>query len=74
MRPRILDRRSCAAFVVAAALAHAALCACARAEPADDYAPDRPEPGSVERIREEDIEESADVLTQEVPSRKLSVA
>jgi predicted acylesterase/phospholipase RssA len=29
---------------------------------------------SVERIREEDIEESADVLTQEVPSRKLSVA
>jgi hypothetical protein len=29
---------------------------------------------SVERIREEDIEESADVLTQEVPTRKLSVA
>jgi predicted acylesterase/phospholipase RssA len=29
---------------------------------------------SVERIREEDIEQSSDVLTQEVPSRKLSVA
>jgi predicted acylesterase/phospholipase RssA len=29
---------------------------------------------SVERIREEDIEESADVLTQEVPTRALSVA
>jgi predicted acylesterase/phospholipase RssA len=29
---------------------------------------------SVERIREEDIEESADVLMQEVPKRKLSVA
>ena len=29
---------------------------------------------SVERIREEDIEESAEVLTQEVPTRKLSVA
>lgn len=28
---------------------------------------------SVERIREEDIEESSDVLTQEVPTRKLSV-
>jgi predicted acylesterase/phospholipase RssA len=29
---------------------------------------------SVERIREEDIEQSSDVLTQEVPTRKLSVA
>jgi predicted acylesterase/phospholipase RssA len=29
---------------------------------------------SVERIREEDIEESSEVLTQEVPTRKLSVA
>jgi hypothetical protein len=52
MRLPSSSRRPCATFVAAAALAHAAFCGSGRAQSAEEFAPDRPEPGSVERIRE----------------------